>query len=54
MGCHVFSCRSLLLSTTVLNDTDAFLADLVANMYVQLYMHNINDFTGSKMASSNA
>ena len=25
MGCHVFSCQSLLLSTTVLNDTSKVL-----------------------------
>ena len=31
MGCHVFLCRSLLLSTTVLNDNTEFYINILTN-----------------------
>ena len=34
MGCHVFSCRSLLLSTTVLNDMYIYMC-----VYIYIYLN---------------
>ena len=36
MGCHVFSCRSLLLSTTVLNDIPLLYFLLGVNAHTSL------------------
>ena len=41
MGRHVFSCRSLLLSTTILNDTFSVL-DLFKSLYSSFLMNSCN------------